>query len=795
MDRTARNWLPVLLGALVFGIAWWMLRVPVQVRGLQVVLEVRTTYTDAFALYWDDNAFTYEPARRQEVAVMPAAEAQRITFELPVEVQHVQGVRIDPGSAQVEMDLMAIVLRGPYREVRLDPHAIAAHFKAMNDLKELSVDTVQQRIALRITGNDPYFANSVDLSPLVAEALDPVRPVLRSFLLALAIGFAAWLILRSAMRPRPHALREALNGLAEVPTTRGLPLPLASGVIAFALTYGLTNNISFVDRAIRVEFELVATHKDNFQIFHADRPGGFTEGNYVNAAIVGSPGIQLVSFRMPQDTLFSFLRFDPGNAQDSLVIRRMWLRCNDESAEHDARSLFALFKPNEQVDRYEVSGDALVMYFSGDDPFLYCDTDLRSEVKALRERSGNGPLPLLFALVAGAFTFFTLLFRPVPAPDQLRAKPVELSLIGLFLVLLSLPLLSEVVPVEPKLADTEKRTMAEKPLLNLHSITGFAPKYTQFYNDHFGFRKSLFRLNAFFHSYVLRDSPMPDNLVFGKDGFMFLVRPGAVDQYRGLPVFTEQELHWISDRLEKRRKWLAEQGTSYYLMFPPLTASIYPDKLPDNIDRIHARGGLDQLIDHLRAHTRIPVVDCREPLKEARKLRDVYYATDIHWNPWGAYIGYSELMNTLLKDHPELGSACLPEDYIVEADTNDQGDLAMQMALNDQFTRVTYMMVPVAGDRARYLPEETLPASAFFKYKPIFKQGPDPNAPKLLMFRDSFAVYLMPYLSEHFSRSVYVWTPIFIPDIVEKEQPDIVVQEILEVFIRDLLEDKLSDDM
>jgi hypothetical protein len=63
------------------------------------------------------------------------------------------------------------------------------------------------------------------------------------------------------------------------------------------------------------------------------------------------------------------------------------------------------------------------------------------------------------------------------------------------------------------------------------------------------------------------------------------------------------------------------------------------------------------------------------------------------------------------------------------------------------------------------------------------------------MFRDSFAVYLMPYLSEHFSRSVYVWTPIFIHDIVEKEDPDIVVQEVLEIFIRDLLEDKLRDDI
>jgi hypothetical protein len=795
MNAVTRTWLPVLLGVATFASAWWMLRVPVNERGLQVVFEVRTTYTDVFTLFWDDHSFSYEPARMQEVPVSPDAGVQRITFELPASVHHVQGMRLDPGGSQVDMDLKAIVLRGPYREVHLDPAEIVEHFGAMNDLKPLAVDSIEQVVPLLITGNDPYLASTLDLAPLVAEAMDPVRPVLRSFLLALLIGALAWLLLRALLRARHRPEDAVLSGHAAPIAMRNVWLPLATGVLVFALTHGFTNNISFEDRALRVEFELVATHKDNFQVFYADRPGAFTPGNYVNTAVNGSNGPQLVSFRMPQDTLFSFLRFDPGNVQDSLVIRRMWLRCNDESSEHDARSVFALFKPNEQVDRYEVVDDALVIHFSGNDPFLFCDTDLRSEVKELWTRSGNGPMPLLFGLVAGLFAFFTLLFRPAHAAGTLKGSPSEFALAGIFLALLSLPLLSEVMPVEPKLADTEKRPMAEKPLLKLHSLTTFAPRYTKFYTDHFGFRKSLFRMNGFFHSYVLRDSPMPDNLIFGKDGFMFLIRPGAVDQYRGIPVFTEQELLWIGERLEKRRQWLAERGTDYYLMFPPLTASIYPDKLPDNINKIRERGGLDQLIDHLRAHTKIPVVDCREALKEGRKVRDVYYTTDIHWNPWGGYIGYRELMATLLKDHPELGSACLPEDYIVQADTNDQGDLAMQMAMNDRFKRVTYMMVPLAADRARYLPEEPLPASAFFKYKPVFKMGPDPNAPKLLMFRDSFAVYLMPYLSEHFSRSVYVWTPIFIHDIVEKEDPDIVVQEVLEIFIRDLLEDKLRDDI
>ncbi len=220
---------------------------------------------------------------------------------------------------------------------------------------------------------------------------------------------------------------------------------------------------------------------------------------------------------------------------------------------------------------------------------------------------------------------------------------------------------------------------------------------------------------------------------------------------------------------------------------------MYPEKLPGKYRKVDDRSELDDLKDYLDKHCSVKLIDLREELAKAKEVRDIYYTTDIHWNPWGGFTGYRVLMNEMLKDHPELGLPCRAGDYTVKADTNDNGDLALQIALNDKLTRVTYLMMPKAPLRAKPLPEEALPASAFFKYKPVFTKGPDPNAPKLLMFRDSFAVYLMPYLNEHFSRSVYVWTPILIPDIIEKEKPDIVVQEIMELFLPDLLEDKLTD--
>ncbi len=61
------------------------------------------------------------------------------------------------------------------------------------------------------------------------------------------------------------------------------------------------------------------------------------------------------------------------------------------------------------------------------------------------------------------------------------------------------------------------------------------------------------------------------------------------------------------------------------------------------------------------------------------------------------------------------------------------------------------------------------------------------------MFHDSFGLYLKPLLAEHFSRSLFVWTGLFIPDIVEHERPDIVVQEFMEMFIVNMPLDRYNE--
>ena len=59
-------------------------------------------------------------------------------------------------------------------------------------------------------------------------------------------------------------------------------------------------------------------------------------------------------------------------------------------------------------------------------------------------------------------------------------------------------------------------------------------------------------------------------------------------------------------------------------------------------------------------------------------------------------------------------------------------------------------------------------------------EHPDRRLPRAVVFRDSFATWLIPLLSENFSRVLYSWQYTLDGDIVERELPDVVIQEMAE---------------
>ena len=57
--------------------------------------------------------------------------------------------------------------------------------------------------------------------------------------------------------------------------------------------------------------------------------------------------------------------------------------------------------------------------------------------------------------------------------------------------------------------------------------------------------------------------------------------------------------------------------------------------------------------------------------------------------------------------------------------------------------------------------------------------------PRAVMFRDSFATWLIPFLVDHFRRITFSWQYTFDRELVEKEHPDVVIQEMVERVLMD----------
>jgi len=61
----------------------------------------------------------------------------------------------------------------------------------------------------------------------------------------------------------------------------------------------------------------------------------------------------------------------------------------------------------------------------------------------------------------------------------------------------------------------------------------------------------------------------------------------------------------------------------------------------------------------------------------------------------------------------------------------------------------------------------------------IVTEIPGSHLPRAVVFRDSFTSAMAPFLSDHFSRVVYLWRNDFSTEEIEQEHPDVVLQEIV----------------
>jgi alginate O-acetyltransferase complex protein AlgJ len=278
----------------------------------------------------------------------------------------------------------------------------------------------------------------------------------------------------------------------------------------------------------------------------------------------------------------------------------------------------------------------------------------------------------------------------------------------------------------------------------------------------------------------LRITPSP-KVILGKRGWLFYAEKAPGLDYQSKRPFTAEQLdHWRR-MLEARRDWLARRHIRFLFVIAPDKQSIYPEVLPRTVRQEQAADTrLDQLMDHLRANSDVTVVDLRECLRQVKNQERVYHVTDSHWNDRGAYAAYRVLAETLRQWFPE----CRPRARAEFREVLRRGggsDCAVVLGLADRISEEYLDLAARFPERAHLAdPDVALPISPI---EPRFSmEQADPALPRAVMFRDSFGAQLVPFLSEHFRRIVYITepAPMFDTNVIERERPDIVIQEMVE---------------
>ena len=358
------------------------------------------------------------------------------------------------------------------------------------------------------------------------------------------------------------------------------------------------------------------------------------------------------------------------------------------------------------------------------------------------------------------------------------------------MVTICLPLVGSVLGWDITKNLGEKRLLAECPVFGQDPIKAIPEKFEAFYSDHFGFRNGLIKGHNWIRYRFFKGSSM-GKVLFGKDNWLFLTKDGIIPDFLGQNPLTQQELEVWKDVLEQRQRWLQKRGTHFLFVIAPNKATIYPEMLPDHICRNRGRSRMDQLLEHLKNHSSVDVVDLREPLLQAKHTGLLYHPKDTHWTDRGAFIAYQEICRKLIEWFPDIRPLCADDFLIIKTKASD--DLSMMLGLGkelEQDSEGWIRKTPVAASRTQLVMPGGYEWTASIVPEDQVVMENEKARYRLLLFHDSFAVRggLREHLGEIFQRSVF--TSIepdirFLELLTEQEHPDIVIHEIVERKLKD----------
>lgn len=280
-------------------------------------------------------------------------------------------------------------------------------------------------------------------------------------------------------------------------------------------------------------------------------------------------------------------------------------------------------------------------------------------------------------------------------------------------------------------------------------------------------------------------SPNPGIASVGRDGWAFYsdLFLTNLSQATGARRYSEEEVAAWSESVAGQQKWLATRGIPMYFVVAPASWSIYPDKAPEGMD-FDVPHIFDQL---LAVRPDLPIIDLRQPLKDARGVADTYSKLNGHWTDFGAYVAWQQIVAKIAAQNPALAPSP-PPGYSSVATMDKGNEFVETMNLNVPNpwtypvldTPLPDVQVTANDGVTRTLPGSTQVDQLQMPYQSVSLAASSPN--RLLTLCDSTCNSVSPYLDSAFAGTMQVRHIIDQPEarpnlpyLIDTYKPNLVV--------------------
>lgn len=317
----------------------------------------------------------------------------------------------------------------------------------------------------------------------------------------------------------------------------------------------------------------------------------------------------------------------------------------------------------------------------------------------------------------------------------------------------------------PTTQTTENRAMAEPAKLLTEEgglNTAFFQDFETYFNEHMALRNPLLFADGMIQSGVFGESNV-SGVISGTDGWLYYA--STLDDYLGLDVMSERELHNLANNIRIVQDYLAEKDIGFVFTVAPNKNTLYPENMPYYKDVVVNPDHSAKLLAPYLTRQDVSYVDLFSLFETQEEV--LYLKRDSHWNNKGALLVYNAMMDKLDLSHEDYSNM---EPKLVK---NENGDL--NKMLYSFYGPLEFNYDYGLAQNYTYEKDDATVEDGW-----IVTHNPEGKG-KLLMFRDSFANTLIPLLSNAFADAYYSkGEPNSLESNLELYAPDCVVIEKVE---------------